>query len=236
MTEQLKNRILTGLLFMIFLFIIAGISSYFRLQHQESVISLLREDNNIKKQEIAILKKGVYLLSDERDKLTEDKKELRNKNKQLTTNLASEKKKLKDITNKYNEMSADTLEEIIIFAYRYDTGDTLDTHEEIILPKPVVIWALQKNDSLQIYKRIENSMIAIINNQEKIIKNDSLIINNLEETIALKDQIIEKQDEIISNKDNEISQHESIRKKENRKHNGQKLGLIGIIAGILLLL
>jgi len=232
----MKNKLISGLLFIVLLFVIAQITTFKKLQQNDVTIHNLHLENSRRQQEINLLKKGVFLLSEERDKLTSDKKDLLEKNNKLNSNLVAEKKKLKEIEKKYHELTADTLQEIIIFAYRHDTKDTITTTEDIILPKPVSIWVLQKNDSLQIYKNLEESFVKIIDNQKEIISNDSLIIQNLEETIAIKDQVIEKQEEILENKDAEISLHEDSRKKENRKHNVQKLGLVGIIAGLLLLL
>jgi hypothetical protein len=208
-----------------------------KIHKSELIIDELEHLNDLNKQEVKILKHGVLLLSEERDKLQKINNQLVEDKMILEHKLTDTKKELKVIKSKYNKLSSDTLKKIIEERVRQDFKDSLlQNGEDVVIKKPVIVWALQKDDSLQIYKNVENQMLEIIKNRDSIIDNKNLIINNLIEENRLQDKMITHQEDIIDN--NELQKKEIIKKhkKEIRKHKIEKVLIgVGAVAIILLL-
>jgi hypothetical protein len=233
--SKLKNRLISGLLFLLLIVIISEISMYAKYKHTQDELNDLIELRKLKDQEIVILKNAVNIISEERDDLLRKDKRLKEENIRLNKELGRTKAKLKDVTNKYNDLSSDSLISLIEERYVNDTNDTTQ-NELLAIRKPIVVWSLHKDDSLQIYKEIEQRMLSLLTVKDSIIVNDSLIITNLNKEINVKGKILDYQEEVISNLDTQIDKTNKERRKERRNHNLQKGGLVVIIAGLLLLL
>lgn len=107
----------------------------------------------------------------------------------------------------------------------------LYSQPKVLVPVDFVKWTLLKDDSLQIYKKINIKQEEQINKLKTTIKNDSSLFVIYKNDSSIYNTIIKNDSIIISNKDLIIKKQKRI----IRNNKTQKGILLIIITGLILL-